>query len=682
MEIIINKLTMRNFKGVLGERVVEFSPTVTKVYGANRTGKTTIADAFRWCLFGKNSEGKDVFGIKTKDKHGNVIPDIPHEVCVELTVDGRNVSLARVYTEKWSKPRGQAKKQLSGHTTAYYVDGQLYTERDYSDYIKSLCDESTFMAITSPTYFVGLKADKQRSMLTEMVGEVSTASVARGNQQFEALLQLMGEQDIEKFRQHVSYQMKQIKEELERIPVRINEQRNEIASITPENTDWEKLDGNLKATEDALQRIADAIAETVADSSKVQEAEQQKLNAQRKQIREQITNTQDKLEQVRMKHVQAYNTANNQRSEHIMHWNNEVRTAERAIQQAQEQLGAACTTIQTAQQQLIAIQAEKQQFIDRWNVLEAKQLQFDPDQFICPACKRPLEAEDIASKKAEMQANFNADKARKQDAMEAEAANIKVSMGTAEKAQQKAQADKEQLQTELPALEQALQNAREGYSKAQAMQVETLESRLAADNELAQLKNAIASLNSQLNDMPTQAAGTSNVQDAVASLQADQQKLQEKRDQLKALVQVRDTIAKKRERIAQLEKQEQELNIQLTQLEGQDYTAEQLVQRTIEELENKVNALFGLVRFTMFDHHINGALKPICECTVGGVPYSDLNNAGRVLAGLDIIKAMCKHKNVYAPIFLDNCESVQNIPESISQQIRLYVSNHAELTIA
>lgn len=682
MEITIKKLTMRNFKGVLGERVVEFNPTVTQVYGANRTGKTTIADAFRWCLFGKNSEGKQDFGIKTKDQQGNVIPDLSHEVCVELVVDGRNVSLARVYTEKWSKPRGQAEKKLTGHTTAFYVDGQLYTEGDYNSYIKSLCDESLFMTITSPTYFVGLKADKQRSMLTEIVGEVSTASVAKGKPQFEALLQAMGEQTIEKYRQHLSYQMNEVKEQLERIPVRISEQRSEIAKITPENTDWQQVDGDLKATEDALQRIADEINAAVADNSKAQEAEQAKLNERRKALRADIAKAQDKLEAVRMKHVQAYNADNSQRSEQVMHWNNEVRTAERKLQLTQEQLGAASTRIQQAQQQIAALQTEKHQFVERWNALDAEVLVIDHDQFICPTCKRPLEAEDVAQKQADMQANFNADKARRMDAMEAEADGIKQRTANAEKALQQAQAEKDKLLAELPKHEKALQDAREGYTKAQAMQVETLEARLAADGEFSSLKNTtIPKLNAQLDEMPTQAAGTTSVQQVVASLQADQQQLQGKRDELKALVQVRETIASKNKRIAELEKQEQELNIQLTELEGQDFTAEQLVQRTIEELETKVNALFKFVRFTMFDHRINGSLKPICECTVGGVPYSDLNNADRINAGIDIINALSQHKGVYAPCFIDNAESINEVMPMHSQRIDLIVSTDSELKI-
>ena len=92
MKITIKKMLLKNFKGVLGEKEFEFSPT-TKVYGKNKSGKTTLADGFRWCLFGKNSEGAANFGIKTKDENGIVIPKLEHEVQITLDVDNREVTL-------------------------------------------------------------------------------------------------------------------------------------------------------------------------------------------------------------------------------------------------------------------------------------------------------------------------------------------------------------------------------------------------------------------------------------------------------------------------------------------------------------------------------------------------------------------------------------------------------------
>lgn len=166
MVIKIKKLTTLNFKGILGERVIEFSPTITQILGANKTGKTTIADAFRWCLFGENSEGRNVFGVRTKDTNGNVIPDLPHEVTVLLDVDGSEVELKRCLLEKWTKKRNSDERELS-LPNSYYINGQKYTETDYKEYLKNLCKPSLFMCLSTPTYFPTLPADTQRAQLSK-----------------------------------------------------------------------------------------------------------------------------------------------------------------------------------------------------------------------------------------------------------------------------------------------------------------------------------------------------------------------------------------------------------------------------------------------------------------------------------------------------------------------------------
>lgn len=682
MEITIKKLIMRNFKGVLGERVVEFSPTVTKIYGANRTGKTTIADAFRWCLFGKNTEGKSDFGIKTKDQHGEVIPELPHEVCVVLVIDGKEVSIQRTYTEKWSKPRGVAEKQLTGHTTTYTVDGQLFTQRDFTDYINSLCSESLFMAITSPTYFVGLKADQQRSILTEMVGEVSPASVAKGKREFEALLQIMGEQDIEKFRQHLSYQMKEIKAELERIPIRISEQQNDIASINPaEPVDWAKVEGDIKATESAIKRIADAISDTIADHSKAQEAKLAEQQAARKQVREQIAIVQDKMSAITSKHTQAYTAETSNARHQAQTASDEMRRAEKTLEAAKYDVQNASNKIADTEKWLVRMDSSIAEFKARWQQVSDNTLTFDPEMFICPTCGRPFESEDVETKKAQMQANFNADKARKLDAMEEEAKGLAAEKNRLTTLLEKLQQDKIEASGKIAELKLAYDAAVEAYGKASAhTTIMQPDERVAQDSEYSELGKQLESLQEKLATIPLQADAV-DTQTAVQSLQADQQQLQAKLNELNAMLQTGKTIASKHQRIAELEKQEQQLNIQITQLEGQDFAAEQLLQFTIEELETKVNAMFSFVTFTMFDHRINGALKPMCECTVAGVPYSDLNNADRINAGLDIINAICRHRGIYAPCFIDNAESINEVLPMRSQRIDLIVSTDSELKV-
>ena len=83
----------------------------------------------------------------------------------------------------------------------------------------------------------------------------------------------------------------------------------------------------------------------------------------------------------------------------------------------------------------------------------------------------------------------------------------------------------------------------------------------------------------------------------------------------------------------------------------------------------------------MFEQQINGGESEVCECLVNGVPFSDLNTASKINAGLDIINAMSNHFNINAPVFVDNCESINELLQTKSQMIKLVVSKEKTLTI-
>lgn len=112
--VIIKEIRLLNFKG-LRNLTVEFDPALTEIYGRNGIGKTSIFDGFTWLLFGKNSEDRKQFGIKTYDEAGNIIPKLPHEVSAVLLVDGEVVTLCRRFNEKWTKKRGSAVEEFVGH---------------------------------------------------------------------------------------------------------------------------------------------------------------------------------------------------------------------------------------------------------------------------------------------------------------------------------------------------------------------------------------------------------------------------------------------------------------------------------------------------------------------------------------------------------------------------------------
>ena len=98
-KIIIKKIKLVNFKGIRN-LTVDFDEQITTICGRNGSGKTSIFDAFTWLLFGKDSQDRKSFNIKTIDAQGIAIPRIPHEVSATILVDGEEINLRRRYNKK------------------------------------------------------------------------------------------------------------------------------------------------------------------------------------------------------------------------------------------------------------------------------------------------------------------------------------------------------------------------------------------------------------------------------------------------------------------------------------------------------------------------------------------------------------------------------------------------------
>ena len=146
-------------------------------------------------------------------------------------------------------------------------------------------------------------------------------------------------------------------------------------------------------------------------------------------------------------------------------------------------------------------------------------------------------------------------------------------------------------------------------------------------------------------------------------------------DSLKARLSKKAQIEKNKARIKELEDQYKAQTEEYASLEGIEFTIQQFGRAKIDAVESRINGLFSMVKFKMFEIQVNGDEVETCEATVGGVPYSVLNDARRINAGIDIINAICKNEQMTAPIFIDNAESVNSLIPSDSQIIRLVVTD-------
>lgn len=654
MRIEYQKLTIQNFKGVLGERIIEFTGALTQILGANHTGKTTTADAVQWLLFGKNSEDSSVFGISPKDEHGEVIPNLENRVTLELTADGRAMTLEKVRKEVRTKLKNGDEEKIS-YPCTYFINGQKYTERDYKAEIDNLCREGLYRTLTNPAYFPSLKAEQQRQLLTRMVGEPSMDDIADSKEEFKNLLHQMQGTDLQRFREHLSYQIKELKKELADIPSRISEQENELAPMKEAHYDFAQIEADIKDIDGQIAKCDDELA----DNTKIIDRDYDARSKERNEIGKMRT---------RMQEIRGNYIINNQRARQAKI--KATQDARDMVDAAQRKIRQNQLDIDDATRELQRVEIDMKDFRNRWNEVEALQFQWDDSQETCPTCGQRLPQGDIDRMRAEAEERFNTRKMKQQDQLDEDAKVLKKRKGDAEAKLNTANGIASDLQKELTHAQEILDGE---------LAAEVVEMAFSDDEEWKQLNEEVTRRDKALEN----ASSEVTIQADTASTEIKQRKagLMRERDQKRDTLNIRTTIETKEKRIAQLENKQRELNQQLSDLQRQEYTAEQFTQAYIQELESRVNRLFSNVKFRMFKRLLNGNLEPICECTMHGTPYQDLSNSEKIQAGIDIINAICEDQQTWVPLFVDNAESINDVPPTDSQQILLIVSRDSQLTI-
>jgi len=145
-------------------------------------------------------------------------------------------------------------------------------------------------------------------------------------------------------------------------------------------------------------------------------------------------------------------------------------------------------------------------------------------------------------------------------------------------------------------------------------------------------------------------------------------------DTLKETLGDREKIAKVDARVLELEKEEKENSQLIAAAEKELFIIQEFEVARMTLTEDAINDKFKKVKFKMFEELVDGTKIPRCICLFGGVPFhGGLNSAGKIQAGLDIIDTLCDFYNTQAVIFIDNAESITEIPKTKSQQIRLLV---------
>jgi len=619
MQIKLNRLTLENFKGIKAF-TIEPQGQNAVVRGRNAAGKTTLADGFLWLLFGKDTQGKANFAIKTLDSDGQEIHNLCHSVEAVLDINGsKPVTLKKTFKEKWTKKRGSAKKSFTGHTTDHFIDGVPVKEKEWNQKINALIDEDTFKLLTSPTYFNSLHGQKRREILLRVCGDVSDADVIESDKALRELPEILSSRSLDEHRKVVDARKKEINERLKEIPARIDELDK---SLPDESANRNELQSAIN--------ILDARIEKAKDDSEVSEWRSQLADA--KAFLSEKQEEQTRKEREANKGVEA----------EIDKLNAERRAISGDIADLESNLDLWERKTLHNDNRMIELREEFKQ----------EQVKSPHTENTCPTCGQPLPQDQIDAATAK----FNEQQARKLAAINTEGKDLKKTNEINEQEIKNGKAKLSSFQGTVAKLEKQITEAEAQKSKVT----------IPEDSGIKEMETEITRLEKLISEKP----------------KPDTLSLELERKEKQAQIATLDAADKTRKRIEVLGEEEKDLVAEHERLEKETYLMERFIVRKSEILTEKINAMFKMVKWSLFESQINEGVKEVCYATVDGVPWDSVNDGNKLLGGLDIVETLQGHYGIKACVWVDHVECLSSPPPEMDcQMFLLSVSDDKELNV-
>ena len=632
--IRIKRIAGENFKG-LKKIAIDFT-NVTRVFGRNATGKTTINDLFTWVMFNKDSKGVEKFNLRPLDKNGVQIDFVEIYGTVVLEVDGVEISIEKTQKQNWITKRGTATQEMQGNVNEFKWNSEPVAEKVYKEKISAIVGEDLFKQITNPMEFPSKKWQDQRELLMKFASGIKDTDIQKTDKKFAVL-------DLENHTADgllaiAKDTIAKLKKEKVEIPIRIDEISKSIVDVDVAEMELKK---------NCLQeQIAEQEAK-LEDFEKVKE-EQQAINSELM-----------KLEFAKTDLINKENADVLKQKQELF---SQIQAKEYKLQEVESSLRIAERTKLTNVASLDSARANRERLLQE--LREIKERTFDEHSANCKYCGQELPTD----KREELLAKFEAAKQFDLDSNKKYGLLNKSNM-------EEYQKNIDESEKEIDRLNQLANDTAEEITELETQKQNIPEIKTTSDS-----KEFLALLEKEQELKSKQITAESDFYAETKSVIKDLQNQLFETNTVIRDAQKNDDIL---DRIEILKTELQSLAQQIADQEQKQFLIEDFIRTKTELLSDSINKRFQIVNFKLFDMQINGGIKETCECTVSGVPYNSLNSGHRIVAGLDIINTLSELYGVKAPIFIDNAESINsfNIPKMDAQLILLSVSDDKEMAV-
>lgn len=638
----ILSLTLENFRGIKN-LTVNFDGKDADIYGANGTGKTTIANAICWLLIDRPATEEADFTPKTAGTHG-----VNHKASMEVELaDGRRITIAKDFYEKWTRKRGAAAEEYTGNITDYYVDGVKSKKKEYTEVVETACgiDIERVKILMVLGYFAdAMKTDDKRRILFEMAGGFTDDDVLAANEELRDLEQFLvmpGTSDknytIEQWRKIAAEQRSKLNKDLELLPARIDEASKNIAENVE---DAEALNATLRALEEKKASIEEKKRSLSTPDGKQEAA------------RAALAGLEVDLATKRASHIELEASVNREINEKIVALTQYKNDVTEDLDKTNREL----RTLASHRDEMIT---RRKALLKEYEAAQARQ--WDESAEFCPTCHQPMPPEQVE----ELRAAFNVEKsAAKEDVNR--------------RGQSCSQAKIDEANERIAVLTEDVSGLEEKL-KAKEAEIAELNASIATPPPFEETKE-YRDITARMEEIRArQRLGQSATEGTMNAYDRDIQTVKDEIAAVNLRIAKAQSSEDSRNRVGELKQELKAAAEQIEYLEHGIHLCEEFVRTKARMVTDSINGHFRYVRFALFRDQINGGLREICEPTVESkdgtwVEYRSANYAAQVNAKLDIVTTLAKHYGVHLPILMDQGESVSTPLTVDEQMIRLIVS--------